>query len=193
MIVYKINDNVGDLVYLLKFIKNILMKFRSFLNIIGLMSFSFFMSSCCLTRDCEDDYFYTDPFEAVVMTREDLESSIKVLPKQAMDRAGKIYLKEQWMFIGDHNTGFHIYDNSQPEQPIEVAFLNLPGATDLAIRGNVFYVNQAVDLVAFTLDVETKKISILKRVKNVFPSMTSPSGGMNYLGDNHVIVDWKIK
>lgn len=174
-----------------KFIKNIFMKFKTFLKTTGLLSFCFFMSACCLTGDCVDDYVYSSPYAPVVMSRSDLEKSIKVLPKQAMDRAGKIYLKEQWMFIGDENTGFHIYDNRQPQYPVEVAFLNLPGATDLAIRGNVFYVNQAVDLVAFTLDIETQKVSILKRVRAVFPTKVPPLGGPTFLEEDSVIVDWK--
>jgi len=64
------------------------------------------------------------------------------------------------MFLGEENQGFHIYDNSSPTLPKKIGFLRIPGATDLAIKPNseVIYVNQAVDLVAFTIEKNTMKI-----------------------------------
>ena len=78
-----------------------------------------------------------------------------------------------------------------------MGFLRIPGATDLAIKPNseVIYVNQAVDLVAFTIEKNTMKITIHKRLRNVFPVLRSPDGF--YLNEKYskdkIVVDWHKK
>ncbi|WGU68891.1 hypothetical protein QIU19_02915 [Capnocytophaga canimorsus] len=53
-------------------------------------------------------------------------------------------------------------------------FLSIPGATDLAIRDEVMYVNQATDLVAFSYDVNSGTITLHKRIKKGFSSDALP-------------------
>ncbi|ATA91841.1 hypothetical protein CGC56_06455 [Capnocytophaga canimorsus] len=132
----------------------------------------------------------TPSYEPLIMERSDFEKSIQVQASIAMENAGKIYLKDHWLFLGDTHKGFHIYDNSNPENPVAVAFLSIPGATDLAIRNEVIYVNQATDLVAFSYDVNSGTITLHKRIKKAFPQMRSPDGFFHYIDDNKVIVDW---
>ena len=72
--------------------------------------------------------------------------------------------------------GFHIIDNSDPEDPKPLAFLRIPLATDLAIRNNTIYVHHAVDLVAFNYSAVNNSLNILHRERNVFPALRSPEG-----------------
>lgn len=151
---------------------------------------SFLMMSC---PGKERMYYYESDYEPEIMKREVFEKSIEVETPHTMQNAGKIYLKDQLLFLGDTNKGFHIYDNSDPEKPVAVAFLRIPGATDLAIRDNVLYVNQATDLVALSYDIATKKVTIHKRIANTFPSLRSPEGSLGYPKEDEVIVDWVKK
>jgi len=108
-----------------------------------------------------------------------------------MTESSKIYIFDDYIFINDKRKGFHIFDNSDASNPVKKTFLNIPGATDIAIRDNVFFVNQATDLVSLTIDVNTATLKINKRLKNVFPQVLSPEG---FLSDNNtdeeVVVNW---
>lgn len=154
---------------------------------------SFTMMYCPSKEETRFSRGYSGKYEPKIMLREDFEKSIEVLSPSKMENAGKIYLKDNLLFLGDTNKGFHIYDNSDPKNPVAVAFLSIPGATDLAIRDNIVYVNQAVDLVALSYDAATKKVTIHKRIRNTFPEMISPDGYYFYPKENEVIIDWTLK
>lgn len=152
--------------------------------------FTSFMIVSCIFNDDDDTTPIPSAYKAVVMSRTDFENSIKILPATPMKNAGKIYLKDNWMLLGDTHLGFHIYDNSNSESPVEIGFLKIPGATDLAIRNNVIYVNQAVDLVAFSFDPQSGNVTVFKRIKNTFPPIASPEGQIQEVADNEVVVGW---
>lgn len=163
---------------------------KKFIPKILLVSLLCFSAISCV-RETDDDYSnYGSAFKAQTMKRADFENSIKLSSPKEMKKAGKIYLKDNFMFIGDTNRGFHIYDNTDPNNPTLVNFLEIPGVTDIAIRNNVFYANQAVDLVAFKLDLQTKQLQVLKRVPKTFPEKVSPDGYIQNVGSDEVVVDW---
>ncbi|ATA68330.1 hypothetical protein CGC48_06620 [Capnocytophaga cynodegmi] len=155
-----------------------------------LMSFALF--SCPHSRD---DIYYS-AYEPEIMERSAFENSITLVKTSGnanVKNAGKIYLKDSYMFIGDTNKGFYVYDNSNPEKPELKVFLKIPGATDLAIRGDVMYVNQVVDLVAFSFDISQNKITIHDRIRNTFPALRSPDGYYPVSSEGKVVVDWHKK
>ncbi|GET45474.1 hypothetical protein [Capnocytophaga felis] len=150
---------------------------------------SLILYSCPHNRD---DIYYSD-YEPENMERSAFENSItlsKTSGNANVKNAGKIYLKDNYMFIGDTNKGFYIYNNNTPEKPTLIAFLKIPGATDLAIRGDIMYVNQAVDLVAFSFDLSQNKITIHDRIRNTFPVLRSPDGYYPISSEGKVVVDW---
>lgn len=164
---------------------------------INLIIFSLFstlmLSSCVFERNEDDVYvdnYYPSQYEPVILNRTALETSIKFKPVQPMVAAGKIYVKDHYIFIVDKNKGVHIYNNQNPQSPVEISFLEIPGVTDIAIRNNNFYVNQATDLVAMTIDVSSQNVNVTKRIKNTFPKKVSPDGYTQNVGDDQVVVDW---
>ena len=156
------------------------------LALLFLMSFTLSSMTC----ETNDDRLRGSAYKATYMKRSDFENSIKITGPNVVKKAGKIYLKDQYMFIGDTNRGFHIYDNTNNDNPILIAFLEMPGVTDIAIRGDVFYANQAVDLIAFKINYDSKQIEILKRIPNTFPEIVSPDGYIQNVGLDNVVVDW---
>lgn len=148
---------------------------------------TFSLQSCFYRVDDEPSGY--SPYEPVYMNRQQLENSIKMSAPRAMVKAGKIYVKDQYIFITDENKGFHIYDNSNPNAPKLVNFLEVPGATDMAIKNSTLYINQAIDLVAVT--ISNNAVTVQKRIPNTFPQKVSPDGWGYPAGENEIIVDWK--
>jgi hypothetical protein len=60
-----------------------------------------------------------------------------------------------------------------PKNLSELHFIKAPGATDLAIKGNTVYINQAVDLVTATFDPAKKILRLLNRNKMCFRKKAS--------------------
>lgn len=150
------------------------------------------LQSCFYNYHDDDDFPSTPQYSQytpVIMSREQMVNSIKMSEPKSMKKAGKIYVKDSYIFITDENKGFHIYDNSNPNAPQLIGFLEVPGATDMAIKNNTIYINQAVDLVAVSLN--NNQVTVQKRIANTFPQKISPDGFNHYAGENEIIVDWK--
>ncbi len=114
----------------------------------------------------------------------------ELLPNQNLVKSGKIYIKDDLMLLNDLNKGFHVYNYSNPENPVKIAFIEIPGATDVAIRNSTIYINQAVDLVTLNYNSNTNTLNVLSRNRNIFPQKRSPDGFVGNYAENQIIVNW---
>ncbi|HUH25343.1 MAG TPA: hypothetical protein VLY87_01835 [Flavobacterium sp.] len=147
--------------------------------------------SCIFEREDIDTYnYYPSRYNPVIMSRDAFEKSIVFKDVQPMKNAGKIYVKDQYVFIVDKNKGVHVYNNQNPNNPTEYAYLEIPGVTDLAIRNNNIFVNQSVDLVALNVNFNAKTVEVTKRIRQTFPIKVSPDGYTQYVEEDKVVVDW---
>ncbi|MBM6500089.1 hypothetical protein [Flavobacterium macrobrachii] len=129
-------------------------------------------------------------FKPVYMKRSDFENSIKFEAPKSILKSGKIYIKDEIMYLNDVNKGFQIYNYSNPNNPVKIGYINIPGATDVAIRNNILYVNQATDLVTINYNTSANSVTVTNRIKNAFPPKVSPDGFMAKEKQNQVVIDW---
>jgi len=155
--------------------------------------------ACCflLLQSCVDPV-ESEPeteYEPVLMSRNDLDKSIKLLPPQALKNTGKIYYRYPLLFINEKYEGVHIFNNADPTNPTNIGFIQIKGNVDIAIKDHVIYADNTVDLVALHYDGNT--VEVLERNKNVFPEVVPPDFGWipdAYQPENRhantVIVKW---
>lgn len=158
-----------------------------YLKLIIVLVVSALMQACWYT-DQGENVGPKSAYRAVTMPRSVLENSIKLTGAKPVTNAGKIYVKDNLMFVTEVNEGFHIYDYADAANPVQKAYLEVPGATDIAIRNNNLYINQAVDLV--TLVYDNNAITLGGRTRNIFPQKSSPDGYWFNAGANEIIVNF---
>ncbi len=129
-------------------------------------------------------------YTPVFLNRAEFENSVILLNTTNIGNAGKIYVFNDNLFINEKNGGFHVYDNSNTTNPIPLKFINAPGATDMAIKNNTMYINQARDLIAVELSANMQSLTVTKRIRNVFPDMISPDGFYANIPEGQVLVNW---
>ena len=106
---------------------------------------------------------------------------------QAIQQPGKIVLLGNYIFLNEVDKGIHIIDNSNPSSPKNVAFIDIPGNEDLAVKGNTLYADLYTDLV--TLDISDPLHVVVKKYnEGVFPDRIYSNGF--YADSSKVIVDW---
>ncbi len=153
-----------------------------------------FLQACWPILDEVDDISISSEYEPVYLARTTLENSVVLKGPKPILSSGKIYIKDNLLFINEVRKGFHIFDNSNPQKPVKIKFIEAPGCTDLAIRENAVYINQATDLIAIRLDFNLTSISVTKRIKNTFPQLVSPDGFYaDDIPENSIVVDWKLR
>lgn len=157
-----------------------------------------FLTSSCWDLFNAPDIEYT-AYSPILSTRAELENSILIEGPKDLKSPGKIYSKDQFLFISDRFNGVHIYDNSDPKNPVNLGFIRILGAFDIAMKNKVLYVDNAVDLVALDLS-NPEQIEQTQRIKNVFPEPPPPDGlsiPNNFLPENRpentIIVGWKLE
>ena len=146
------------------------MKTTHNLFLIALIGFSAFFSSCKDTFTEEKTYMANVP---VYMSYDELRTSVAILEPSAIETLGKIYIKDQYLFVNEKFEGIHVFDNSDPANPVNLTFIKIPGNVDLTIKGNFLYADSYIDLVVFDIS-DIANIKETYRLEDIFP-YTIPS------------------
>lgn len=77
-------------------------------------------------------------------------SDIVMTSPQSVNDPGKIYVYENYLLVNEKNKGIHIFDNTDPANPVNLGFLQLLGNHDMAIKDGVLYGDHLGNLVALT-------------------------------------------
>lgn len=102
------------------------------------------------------------------MTYDELRSSFEVKSGEIIIQPGKIYFKDNFIFINEYQEGIHVINNENPSNPQIVSFIEIPGNVDMAIKGNMLYADSYIDLL--TIDIsDLNNIVEVDRDTNVFP------------------------
>ncbi|GGB03747.1 LVIVD repeat-containing protein [Puia dinghuensis] len=111
-------------------------------------------------------------------------------PAEKIDSAGKIYIKDQYIFLSEPNKGIFIIDNSDPRHPRHIAFLSIPGNMDIAVKGNILYADMYQDLLAIDIS-DPHHVSIVSQLPGFFSGRRWVNGYNT--PDGMIITGWITK
>ncbi len=148
---------------------------------------------------CTKNEYETYTYEAnvpVYMSFQEFRSAVKSADARDIEYPGKIYFKDNLLFVNEVNKGIHVINNADPSNPAKLTFIEIPGNVDIAIRGNILFADSFIDLVAIDIS-DIFDPAEVGRVENAFPNMLPPfdhfmpiSGYDPELG---VVVGWQTK
>ena len=131
------------------------------IHYISLLCTIFLATGCSWFRTVtyyEPEYLSFDALRKTISTEE---------PRQII-QTGKIYVAGNYIFANEYHEGVHIIDMSDPEAPLPVAFVPIPGNVDVAVRGTTLYADSYVDLVALDIS-DPLNVTEVGRLTDVFP------------------------
>lgn len=151
-----------------------------------ILLFSVLVLNSCVKDNCRKSYTYSY-YLPVYKTTAEVKSNIKSSAPQQVENPGKIVLRGNYIFLNEIDKGIHVIDNSNPASPRNVAFVNIPGNIDLAVKGNTLYADLYTDLV--TLDITNPANVVVKKYnEGVFPYRYYGNGFYN--DSTKIIADW---
>jgi hypothetical protein len=115
-------------------------------------------------------------YTPVFMDRTEMEKAVKIEAAQPLREPGKIYLYGKYILVNEKYKGIHVIDNTDPSAPQNLAFLHIDGCIDIAMKNNVLYADNAIDLIALKTTDNFASVQVTERVKNIFPELQSPDG-----------------
>lgn len=153
--------------------------------------------SVLATWSCTQPQEYTfEVYKPVYKSFEEFRSSFKTAPAKEIEQPGKIYFKDDYIFVNEVNKGIHVINNQNPKNPVKVTFYEIEGNVDIAIRGNILFADSYIDLVAIDITNILSPV-LVSRLKNAFPEVlppfdrTKPIYGIDK--SKGVVVGWRVE
>ncbi len=149
-----------------------------------------FLSFClqgCVKDSYKRTYSYTY-YKPVYKTTAEVRANIKSNTPRPVERPGKLYLFGKYIFLNEIDKGIHVIDNTNPSNPQNIAFIDIPGNMDIAVKEDILYADLYTDLIA--IDIANPRSVVLKKVvEAVFPHRYWNSGFM--ADSTKVIASWE--
>lgn len=150
-----------------------------------------------INNSCRDEFI--EEFTAnspVYMTYDDLRDAVKKTTVRDLVNPGKIYFKDGYIFINEKLKGVHIINNTNPRNPQNIGFIEIPGNADIAIKENILYADSYIDLVVIDIS-DLNNIKEVKRLEKIFPYTTPPFDEEYPVAkvddEKGVVIEWEIK
>ena len=131
------------------------------------------------------------------MSYDELRGSVDYSEAQEIADPGKIYIKDQYLFINERYKGVHVIDNSNPAAPKEIVFINILGNLDIAVKENTLYADSYADVVVIDIsDINNPKE--VNRVENTLEQVLPPWNPDYPVAEvidfeEGIVVGWEIK
>ncbi len=158
-----------------------------FVKHFGFLTIAFLFTGC-LKDTCHHTKSYTW-FQPLYKTSAEVRANIKSNAPKEIQSPGKIFIIGNYIFLNEINKGIHVIDNRNPAAPVNVAFIDIPGNIDLAIKGHTLYADLYTDLV--TIDISDPLNIVKKNITDgVFPARYYEGYNTNNGDSNKIIYDW---
>ena len=157
--------------------------------------FLFLLTSTIIS--CEDQVFESYIANIpVYMSYNEFRNSIQSETARNLEKPGKIYFYNNYLFINEYMEGIHIINNTNPSAPVNVGFIKIPGNVDISIKDGILYADSYIDLVAIDIS-NLDNITLADRLQNLFP-YTIPPFDENYRVDQidqskGIVIGWELK
>ena len=126
-----------------------------------------FIGALSCDKNDDADYEFVQVATPQLMSKTAFRSSVEVIAPKTIEEPGKIYVYQDYIFVGDVHSGIHIIDNSDPKSPKAIKFIQIPGNEDISVKDNFLYADSATDLVVFDIS-DINNVSIIERLEDVF-------------------------
>lgn len=150
-----------------------------------------------IMQACQDEtYVRYTANSPIYMDYETLRSAVKTVEPVALENPGKIYFKDNHIYINEYMKGIHVYDNSNPANPAQIGFIEIPGNVDLVIRNDFLYADSYIDLVVLDISDINNPVEV-DREEEMF-EYTLPEYDEEYElaqidQEKGVVVGWEVK
>ena len=106
------------------------------------------------------------------------DNVVEVQPARSFQELGKIVYADPYLLVNERFKGIHVVDNTNPADPIKMAFLSIPGNTDFTLKGQYLYANHGNALKTFRINfvventtlTEAFSLEETKAINNFFSS-----------------------
>jgi hypothetical protein len=139
---------------------------RKFVLPLALLFSGMFLFSSCLKDDCTSTRTFVQ-YDPVYMSEQQIRKDIETEAARELENPGKMYVYGSYVFVNELREGVHVLDNSDPRNPQNIGFINIPGNVDIAIKNNILFADNYMDLLALDIS-DVNQPELLYRDEDAF-------------------------
>nr|WP_294773946.1 hypothetical protein [uncultured Flavobacterium sp.] len=129
--------------------------------LLTLVTLSFLFISC-ENDDVAEQAKFAVP---IVKSLAEIRGDVSVTAARQTQSDGKIYVAENYLFYIAQESGVHVFDNTNPAAPQNIAFINLDGVHDISVKDNYLYADNFMDLLVFDIS-DIQNITLVRTIEN---------------------------
>lgn len=129
-------------------------------------------------------------YTPIIESMSSLKAKVKSTSPISVTNAGKLFVIGNYVLLNEREKGIHVIDNANPSNPINKAFIVIPGNTDLFVKGNTLYANCYTDLLAIDISNYTA-INTTNSINDIFSDIRFINGYSTSTGN--AIVGWSVR
>ncbi len=148
---------------------------KSIIYVVGVLACCTILLQSCIEDKCQNKMTYT-LYEPVFIPVDQIRIDIKAELPKSLKNTGKIYFYNNYVLINELREGIHVIDNADPSNPQNIAFIPIPGNRDIAVKNNILYADNYMDLLSINISNILGPV-LEKRTENVFNVHFDPSNG----------------
>jgi len=135
---------------------------------------------------------------AKIKSLTDIRNDVSVSAPQNTDSDGKIYVSQKYLFYIAKEEGVHVFNNQNPASPQNVAFINIEGVHDIAVKGDYLYADNYVDMLVFDISnpLNIQLVQTLPNVVTFYPAYPDNAEFYDYEsvpGPNEIITGYALE
>lgn len=135
-------------------------------------------------------------YKPIYIQKNNYSTSVNQLAPRSIEKPGKIYTYNNYLFVGEKGKGVHIFNNADPSNPVALSFLEILGNNDVAVKNSFLYADSAGDLLVFDIS-NPNQIAFVSRLKDAIPNnnigLLPPEQGYFECVDNSkgIVIGWE--
>jgi hypothetical protein len=134
-----------------------------------------FSTSSCMQDTCTREITYTK-YTPIFITTAEIRQDAVIAVSRDLEKPGKIYFYNNYIFINELREGIHIIDNADPSAPQNLGFIEIKGNVDIAVKDNMLFADNYMDLLAIDITNPLAPVQ-MSRQQDVFPTLGEDTGG----------------
>ncbi|WP_424987786.1 LVIVD repeat-containing protein [Flagellimonas alvinocaridis] len=138
-------------------------------KILFLVSLTLLFFVACDDDESNGEYAEYLVARPIVMSQAEFAASVDIIAPRPIDESGKIYTYKDYIFVNDKHQGIHVINNANPQQPVKIGFIKIPGNVDISIKDDFLYADSLMDLVVLDIS-DINNIKQVNRLENVLYS-----------------------
>lgn len=153
--------------------------------LLAVVGIGLFATSCTKTKG-EITMTYNKA-TAVYADLDEIRQTPLVSSPTSINDPGKIFIGDKFILIGEKEEGIHVYDNTDPNNPVAASFIQLPMTREFYVDGDYVYAEGHYDFMKISM-VDLYNPVLVDRVEYAFGQPHQNDQGEEIVGFNYQTV-----